>query len=60
MLVILDFNPVSEFWVHTEIIPRMVHDFIILTYKDNEALEPEIIASIESRKDNENWYRCMG
>lgn len=58
--VILDFNPVSEFWVHTEVMPHVEHDFLKLTYKQNEALDPAIIASIESRKHNKNWWRVYG
>lgn len=58
--IFIDFNPVSEFWAHTEIIPRMDHDFIVLTYKDNEALEESIVRSIESRKDNKAWWRVYG
>ncbi len=59
-LVIIDFNPVSEFWAHTEVMPHVDHDFLKLTYKDNEALDPNIIASIESRKHNTNWWRVYG
>lgn len=59
-LIILDFNPVGEFWVHTEVIPHREHDFVKLTYKDNEALDPAIVQSIESRKHNENWWRVYG
>jgi len=58
--IILDFNPVSEFWVHTDVIPRIDHDFLKLTYLDNEALNPRIVESIESRKDRENWWRVYG
>lgn len=57
---IIDFNPVSEFWAHTDVIGKMECDFIILTYKDNEALEPSIIKSIESRKHNKNWWKVYG
>ncbi len=58
--IYLDFNPVSEFWVHTELLPKRAADFIKLTYKDNEALSPEIVSEIESRRDNENWWRVYG
>lgn len=58
--IIIDFNPVSEFWAHTEVIPHMEHDFLKLTYKDNEALEPSIVQSIESRKDKPNWWKVYG
>lgn len=59
-LVILDFNPVQEFWVHTEVMPYNPHDFLKLTYKDNEALEPAIVRSIESRRHNENYWQVYG
>lgn len=58
--IILDFNPVSEFWVHTDVIPKTDHDFIRLTYLDNEALDQRIRATIESRRDRENWWRIYG
>ncbi len=59
-VVILDFNPVQEFWVHTEVMPHNAHDFLKLTYRDNEALEPAIVRSIESRMHNENYWRVYG
>jgi len=59
-LVILDFNPVSEFWVHEQVMPHMDHDFLKITYLDNEALDAQIVASIESRKHNESWWRVYG
>lgn len=37
-LVLADFNPDSEFFVHKELINRIDCDFIILSYKDNELL----------------------
>lgn len=59
-LIIIDFNPVSEFWVHDEIIPHRDHDFIVLTYKDNEALNQQIVDEIESHKHNKNWWLVYG
>lgn len=59
--VYLDYNPVTEFWVHEEIFPtRKDYDFIILTYIDNEALPIEIVRSIESRKSRLNWWKVYG
>lgn len=57
---IIDYNPTSEFWVHTEVIPHQDHDFLIVTYKDNEALAEKMVKKIESRKHNENWWRVYG
>jgi phage terminase large subunit len=59
--VFLDWNPSNEFWFYTDILPhRNDVDFITLTYRDNDALSPEIIASIEARKHNVNWWRVYG
>jgi len=65
--IYLDYNPTSEFWVHTEVLPDSNADFIILTYKDNEALDPAIIYEIEKAKEKaktseywENWWRVYG
>jgi phage terminase large subunit len=56
----LDWNPVNEFWWYTDILPTRDVDFIILTYKDNEGLTESIVASIESRKANKNWWLVYG
>jgi len=57
--VFIDYNPVSEFWVMTEL-NRNDTEKIILTYKDNEALSDEIIASIEQRKNRAGWWKVYG
>lgn len=67
--IYLDYNPVAEFWVHDEIVnnidpetklPRVSHDFIIITYKDNDALPPAVVEELESRKKNVGWWRVYG
>lgn len=59
--VILDYNPTNEFWALTDVKPaRDDVDFIILTYKDNEALSPEIIQSIEARRERVQWWKVYG
>lgn len=67
--IYLDYNPVAEFWVHDEIInardkdtglPAVEHDFIILTYKDNEGLPESVVKELESRKRNPAWWRVFG
>jgi len=59
--VILDYNPTNEFWVQNEILgKRDDTDFVILTYKDNEALDPAIVASLEQRKNRPGWWRVYG
>lgn len=59
-IIWIDFNPVQEFWAYTEIIPNMEHDFLTLTYKDNEALDINIVNAIESRRGNKNWWKVYG
>jgi phage terminase large subunit len=59
-IIWLDWNPVSEFWWYTEILPTMDVDFLTLTYKDNEALPESIVKAIEARKDKKNWWRVYG
>jgi phage terminase large subunit len=58
--IYLDYNPVASFWVHEEILPKADHDFIILTYKDNEALPQTIVDELESRRDRKGWWDVYG
>ena len=65
--IYIDYNPTAEFWAHTELIGQKDTDFIILTYKDNEALEPAIIRQIESAQEKAatssywaNWWAVYG
>ena len=65
--VIVDFNPSAEFWAHTELLKKHPDDcdFIILTYKDNEALSDRERANIERHapKPGEppsNWWLVYG
>jgi phage terminase large subunit len=58
--IYLDYNPVSEFWVNTEILNKQDNDYIIVTYKDNEALSKTIVDEIESRKDNKYFWQVYG
>jgi phage terminase large subunit len=65
--VYLDFNPANEFWVHTELKDESDADFIILTYKDNEALDESIIQQIEKNREKgktssywANWWKVYG
>ena len=59
-IIWLDWNPVAEFWFYTEVKDKDDVDFLILTYKDNEALDKNIVRAIESRKGNKNWWRVYG
>lgn len=65
--VFLDFNPANEFWVHKELKDEPDSDFLILTYKDNEALDQSIIDQIEKNKEKAktssywaNWWKVYG
>lgn len=65
--IYLDYNPSLEFWVHTELIGQPDTDFVILTYKDNEALEPSIVNEIEKAREKGktseywlNWWNVYG
>lgn len=65
--VYLDYNPANEFWVHKELKDEPDTDFIILTYKDNEALDESIVTQIEKNRDKAqtssywaNWWRVYG
>ena len=64
--VYLDFNPANEFWVE-EIKEDAEADFIILTYKDNEALDKGIVDQIEKNRLKaetstywRNWWKVYG
>lgn len=58
--IIIDYNPVREFWVHENIQGRPECVSIHSTYKDNEFLTPEQVAEIESNKGSGNWWRVYG
>jgi phage terminase large subunit len=59
--IFMDWNPTNEFWFYTDVLPlRTDIEHITLTYLDNEALEPAIVASIEQRKGNKGWWKVYG
>lgn len=59
-LVFLDWNPTNDFWYYEHVAKRDDVDFVILTYKDNEALDEAIVRSIEQRKGNKSWWTVYG
>ena len=60
-VIFLDYNPVAEFWVNTELLGKRDDiEYIILTYIDNEACPPEIKASIEQRRHRKDWWQVYG
>jgi phage terminase large subunit len=58
--IYLDYNPVREFWVDSELIGDPDAEMIVLTYKDNEALDPAIVNEIEKARvkgETSNYWR---
>jgi phage terminase large subunit len=65
--IYLDYNPVTEFWVDTELINDPDSEMVVLTYKDNEALDASIVKEIEKARDKaetsdywRNWWAVYG
>lgn len=67
--VYLDWNPTNEFWFYSQVChcgrqecvgDRTDVEHIILTYRDNEALDAAIVASLEQRKSRVGWWRVYG
>lgn len=65
--VYLDWNPVNEFWFHTELQNDSDVDFIIVNYEDNEACPESALNFILKAKNKaktsaywENWYKVYG
>lgn len=59
--IFLDWNPTYEFWFYQEVLgKRNDIDYIILTYKDNEALDKSIVESIETRMSRKGWWKVYG
>ena len=57
----IDWNPTNEFWFYQHIKgQRSDVEHITLTYLDNEALSPEIVDSIEQRKNRKGWWQVYG
>lgn len=59
--IFLDWNPVSSFWYYEDVKGKRDDvEELTLTYKDNEALDPKIVASIEQRKNRKGWWDVYG
>ncbi|MCJ7829165.1 MAG: hypothetical protein MUP81_05435 [Dehalococcoidia bacterium] len=57
----MDWNPVSEFWAHQYWIGRPENAYIHSTYLDAlKVLPKEVIANIESNKNDPNWWNVYG
>jgi phage terminase large subunit len=63
-VVFVDWNPSSEFWAYQEIMQNPAYagkyDFVTLTYKDNEALDPVVVQRIEAHQNNKMWWQVYG
>ena len=58
--IIIDYNPVGEFWVHDKVIPLPECAFFKTTYLDNIFLPDWIRKDIENHKSNPNWWKVYG
>ncbi len=59
--IFLDWNPTNEFWFYTDVQgKRNDVDHLILTYKDNEALDEAIVKSLEQRMNRKGWWQVYG
>lgn len=59
--IFLDWNPSNEFWFYTEILNKREDvEHIILTYKDNEALDVSIVQALEQRMNRKQWWQVYG
>ncbi|MCR9065503.1 MAG: terminase large subunit [Cytophagales bacterium] len=65
--VIMDWNPTSEFWFHTELQNDEDVDFLVINYLDNEACPQSAIDFILKAKQKaetssywDNWYKVYG
>lgn len=65
--VYLDWNPVNEFWFHSDLKDDDDVDFLIVNYLDNEACPESALNFILKAKEKaktsaywENWYKVYG
>lgn len=60
-VVWVDYNPVSEFWMHTEVLgKRNDVESLKLTFEDNEGLSEKERKEIESKKVNSRFWKVYG
>lgn len=65
--IYIDYNPTHRFWAHNEILKEEDSELIVLTYKDNEALDESIVKQLETNRDKgktssywSNWWNVYG
>lgn len=58
----IDFNPVNEFWVHTQLLKRDNVQFIKVTYRDNESIPQSVLEELLANKGDgtSNWWKVYG
>lgn len=58
----IDFNPVNEFWVHTQLLKRANTSFIKLNYEDNEAIPQNVLEELLANRGDgkNNWWKVYG
>lgn len=59
-LIMWDYNPASEFWVHQYYKGTEGCISTHSTYLDNQFLSPEQVKEIERNRTDENWWRVYG
>lgn len=59
-LILLDYNPASEFWAMERVECLDTTTLIHSTYKDNPFLTDAQVREIESNRNDENWWRVYG
>jgi phage terminase large subunit len=60
--VLIDFNPVAEFWVHDELMAKNPDEcgYIHSTYRDNPFLSARIVESILRHRNSPYWWKVYG
>lgn len=68
VMAIVDYNPTNKFWAHEQLVEGKHKErttFLILTYKDNEAIDKQERLNIESHRpkpgeEPSNWWLVYG
>ena len=65
--IYIDYNPTNRFWAHTEVMKEQDSELLIINYKDNEALDENIVNMLEDNMRKaltspywENWWNVYG
>ena len=61
LFTLCDWNPVGEFWAHERWKGQPENEYIHSTYLDALwVLPPEVVANIESNRNDPNWWNIYG